>query len=414
MDDILWPEEDPVQITKEMFDQFLLWCADLGANDIYAEAGEKLGIKKSGIVYTVSRRPIRYDELMMILDGVFQPGTDSLLRGGEDLDFSYSVLKDDDTQVSYRVNVTPTSPPMSEDTGCEVTMRVINDLPPTVEEVSLPHEIVELCNLSQGLILMVGATGSGKTTSIAALLRRIIETQRKHVLTYEDPIEYNLKAIPNPLSRVAPCEVYRHIKNWARAVRNSLRRSPDVMLYGELRDGDTIKAGILASETGHLVFATVHGNSVATTFPRMARSLPADEERSITAELIENTQVIIFQTLSRSRDGGRVALRSYLIFTDPIRRKLQTALMKFGDITNVMKELVDEFGLPLMVDVKQKFTDGKIDLDEYISLINKFGDPDDVKIIPNVAKSLYKNGVIDQKELDDSVSICDEIEEEVA
>lgn len=411
MSELLWPDEDPVQITKDMFDKFLLWCESIGANDIYIEAGEELAVKKDNIVQIVGTRKIRYDELIMILKDVFQPSIDSLLRGGKDVDFNYSVLsEEDDTKISYRVNVTPTRPGITENTGCEVVLRIISNMPPTTDDLAVEPELINLCRRTQGLVLMVGPTGSGKTTLIASFLRRIIETQRKHVLTFEDPIEFDLKAIPNKLSRIVQSEVYHHIADWPRAVRNSLRRSPDVMLYGELRDNETIKSGLLASETGHLVFATAHANSVDSTFSRMVESMMPDEARGVTAKLIESTQAIIFQKLVRRRGGGRTALRSYLILTDKMRRTLQTALIKSGEVGPTMTDLLHTYGKTLMSDAKEKFGRGLIDLEEYLVLINQNGEPDDAQIIPDVAQGLLNDGVIDGKEFDDWLSAYREME----
>lgn len=409
----LWPDEDPVHLSKDLFDKFLVWCADIGANDIYVEAGEVLAVKKDGNVLPVGRRRLRYDELILVLQGIVTPGVDSLLRGGTDIDVNYSVISDDDSRkISFRVNVTPTEPCPGENAGVEVVFRIIPGAPPKWQDLGIDNELLELCRKTQGLVLLIGKTGSGKTTTIASLLRYIIEKMPKHILTFEDPIEYDLKSIPNRIARVVQSEVYRHLKDWVHAVRNSLRRSPDVMLYGELRDKETIKAGLLASETGHLVFATVHANGVETAFDRMVESMSADDARGTTAKLIESTQGLIYQVLVRKRGGGRLALRSYLILDDHMRRVLQVALLKDGVITTVMNDLVRSNGRTIMMDARMKFSQGLITLEEFMLLINQYGTTEDAQLIPDVTSGLLKRGLLDQEEANDWISAFNELEVE--
>ncbi len=412
--DLIWEDEDPVHITRAKFDSFLMWCSQNGANDIFVEAGERLAIKKDGEVKFVGKRPIRYSEIIDVLKEVFQPGIDSLLRSGTDVDTNYAVLRHDDSKLSYRVNVTPTLPGSFEDAGLQATFRTIASLPPTWEELGVEPELMQLCSRSMGLVLLVGPTGSGKTTLIASFLRYIIETQRKQILTYEDPAEYNLKAIKNRKSLVTQCEVHKHVKDWSRAVRNSLRRAPDVMLYGELRDLQTIRAGLLASETGHLVFATAHTSGVPTTFSRLVEGATGDEARGITAKLIESTQAIVFQNLVQRRGGGRIALRSYLVFTDSIRRQMQAALLKEGDLTNLMRDLLNKSGKTIMADAKQKFSEGLIDIEDYIMVINQNGEIYDTEIIPTVIRDLFSRSVLTKSEADEWMDSYRVLESEIA
>ena len=176
---------------------------------------------------------------------------------------------------------------------------------PNLTDIRLPESLWEITTYSQGLILVTGSAGCGKTTTLAALVDRINETQRGHILTVEDPIEY---VHTNKESLVNQREVPAHSRSFAKALRQSLREDPDVILVGEMRDLETISLAITASETGHLVLATLHTTTASSTVDRIINAFPPDQQGQIRMMVSDSLKAVISQTLLPRRDGqGRVA-----------------------------------------------------------------------------------------------------------
>jgi twitching motility protein PilT len=189
--------------------------------------------------------------------------------------------------------------------GLNAVFRLVPFEIPTLSDVALPESLWEITSLSQGLILVTGPAGCGKTTTLAALVDRINETERSHILTIEDPIEY---VHTNKESLVNQREVPSHSKSFAKALRQSLREDPDVILVGEMRDLETISLAITASETGHLVLGTLHTTTASSTVDRVINAFPAEQQGQIRMMIADSLKAVLSQTLLPRRDGsGRVA-----------------------------------------------------------------------------------------------------------
>jgi defect-in-organelle-trafficking protein DotB len=397
MSELHWPEEDQIRFTKEHFDQFIQWCFDQGASDIIIEAGEVLGAKIHGEVVDVGKKLLRYEEVSEILRTIYQSAAPALLKSGEELNFQYSVLRDDDSLIRFRVNATACQGAMGADEGVELVLRTIPGDVPKHDNLGIEQEIMDACSAKYGIILITGPTGSGKSTTIAAMLRMISETRRAHIITYESPIEFDLKSIPNRKARVIQSEVPANLKTYRVATANSLRRAPDIILFGEARDRETISACIRESQTGHLVFSTVHTNNVPMTISRMVDEFEPSERKGATSKLVDAMRMIVHQRLYPKLGGGRVAVREFLVFTDEMRRHLQMCLLSKDDLGSDIQELLEQHGKPLLSDAKVKFRDGCIDLAQYASIVNEVGSKKDLEIVPEVAKALFDNGAIDDQ-----------------
>ena len=176
---------------------------------------------------------------------------------------------------------------------------------PNLSDIDLPESVWELTTYSQGLVLVTGPAGCGKTTTLAAMIDRINETQKSHILTIEDPIEYVHRG---KLALVNQREVPSHTVSFAKALRQALREDPDVILVGEMRDLETIALAITASETGHLVLATLHTTTASSTVDRIINSFPPDQQDQIRMMIADSLKAVISQMLLPRRDGsGRVA-----------------------------------------------------------------------------------------------------------
>jgi pilus retraction protein PilT len=197
--------------------------------------------------------------------------------------------------------------------GC--VMRQIPSHVPTFEELNIPEGIRSFCFLNKGLVIVTGPTGSGKSTTLAAMVDLINRTRRQHLITIEDPIEFKHHSMG---CLVNQREVYVHTKNFASALRAALREDPDIVLVGEMRDLETMEIAIETAETGHLVFGTLHTNTAATTVDRIIDKFPANRQNQIRTMLADSLKGVIAQTLCRRIGGGRIAAAEILVVTPAV------------------------------------------------------------------------------------------------
>jgi twitching motility protein PilT len=196
--------------------------------------------------------------------------------------------------------------------GYGAVLRVIPEDIPTFEELNLPEICHDFCRLSKGLVVVTGPTGSGKSTTLSAMIDYINKTRSDHIITIEDPIEFVHKPVRCVINQR---EIHRDTTTFARALRAALREDPDVVLIGEMRDLETMETAIETAETGHLVFATLHTNTAATTVERMIDKFPGDRQNQIRSMLSDTLRGIIAQTLCKKVSGGRIAAFEVLNIT---------------------------------------------------------------------------------------------------
>lgn len=204
--------------------------------------------------------------------------------------------------------------------GIAAVFRVIPDKTPTLDELGLPPVFKQLLELPNGLILVTGPTGSGKSTTLAAMVDYINERQSGHIITIEDPIEFTHTS---KKSLINQRQVHRDTHDFAAALRSALREDPDVILLGEMRDLETIRLALTAAETGHLVMATLHTSSAPRTINRIVDVFPAGEKNMIRNMLSESLQAVICQTLLKSTQGGRVAALEIMLGSTAIRNLIR-------------------------------------------------------------------------------------------
>jgi twitching motility protein PilT len=211
-------------------------------------------------------------------------------------------------------------------------LRAIPTKIPTLADLGLAPIFKELCTRERGLVLVTGPTGSGKSTTLAAMVREINETWDAHILTVEDPIEFvhePIKCIVNQR------EVGPHTKSFSNALRSALREDPDVILVGEMRDLETISLAITAAETGHLVFGTLHTSSAPKTVDRIIDAFPGDQQAQIRSMLSESLEAVVAQTLLKKKGGGRVAAQEILIGVPAVRNLIRE--QKLHQIPSMMQ-----------------------------------------------------------------------------
>ena len=261
--------------------------------------------------------------MIALLDPIIpQPNQDEFARRN-DTDFAYEIKG----LARFRANV------FLDRKGRGAVFRVIPAKILTAEELGLSPAILKLCKLNKGLVLVTGPTGSGKSTTLCAMIDYINRTRNDHIITIEDPIEF---VHQNQQCLINQREVHNHTRSFKDALRAALREDPDVLLVGELRDLETIAIAIETAETGHLVFGTLHTTTAASTVDRVIDQFPADRQSQIRVMLSESLRGVIAQTLCRKIGGGRVAALEVLLTN--------------GAISNLIRE-AKTFQIPSMMQV---------------------------------------------------------------
>ena len=292
------------------------------ASDLHIKVGSPPGYRIDGILKPIEGlERITVEKREELAKEVVAPERwEEFLKSG-DLDFGYSVPK----LARFRVNV------MKQRGTCAMVIRKIPAEIPSLEELGLPEICRTLSDKPRGLVLVTGPTGSGKSTTLAAMVNHVNNTINGHILTMEDPIEFihaDKKCFVNQR------EIGADTKDFQSALRRALRQDPDVILIGELRDLETISLATTAAETGHLVFGTLHTTSAMQTIDRLIDAFPHEQQSQIRTQLSLTLQGVISQTLVQKIGGGRVAAHEIMIATDAVRASIREA--KTPQLQNIL------------------------------------------------------------------------------
>ena len=287
-----------------MFDKFLAAAVKAGASDIHMKAGAQPTLRVHGVLKEVKLEAITDAALShLVVHMLDRNGVGYDLEKMRDFDTSYTV----DGVGRFRANI------LRQQGKWAIVLRVIPRSVPTLEELGLPPVLKKLAREERGLVLVTGVTGSGKSTTLAAMINEINQEFRKHIVTIEDPIEFVHEDV---LSRITQREVGADTDSFDMALRAALRQDPDVILVGEMRDSVTIDTGLKAAETGHLVFSTVHTNDAAKTIGRIIDVFPYEAQNGVRLRLAENLRGTVSQRLLRRSDTqGRVVAMEIMICT---------------------------------------------------------------------------------------------------
>lgn len=360
--EFIFPHE-PIRMSIEAVNEILIHCVKLGASDITFQTNEPIFAEIFGRLRKVTRRKLSNTELGEIINEMYGPNAMAQIMSGKDIDTHYEIRPTRSERYRFRINGTGCQ--VEGNDAIQITARTIPGDPPTLASMDLPSTILNALKPEQGVVYITGATGSGKSTLLAAIIRDIAsetESNRK-ILTYEAPIEFVYDTVEKTSSIVSQSEIPRHLPSFASGVRNALRRKPRLILVGEARDPETIAAVMEAAMTGHPVYTTLHSNSVAETLRRLVITFPPEERMGRTIDIIETIRLVISQRLVPTVDGKRVALREYLVFDEKIRDILLE--INPDEVTAKTRQLVREFGQPLVVDAKAKLDAGLITERQY-------------------------------------------------
>lgn len=291
--------------------ELLTRCVNEKASDLHLSPGLHPLIRLNGDLAPLSDTAILNADALqkMIFDSMTEEQI-KIFNQNWELDYAVPVP----SVANFRVNA------FRMNHGIAAVFRVIPDKTPTLDQLGMPPVFKELLELPNGLILVTGPTGSGKSTTLAAMVDYINERDASHIITIEDPIEFTHTS---KKSLINQRQVHRDTHDFAAALRSALREDPDVILVGEMRDLETIRLALTAAETGHLVMATLHTSSAPRTINRIVDVFPAGEKNMIRNMLSESLQAVICQTLLKSTAGGRVAALEIMLGSTAIRNLIR-------------------------------------------------------------------------------------------
>ena len=290
--------------------ELLAFSAKNGASDLHLSAGLPPMIRVDGDVRRINLPAMEHKEVHALVYDIMNDKQRKDYEEFLETDFSFDVPG----VARLRVNA------FNPNRGAGAVFRTIPSKVLTMEDLGMGKVFQKISDFPRGIVLVTGPTGSGKSTTLAAMMDYINESRYEHILTIEDPIEFvheSKKCLVNQR------EVHRDTLGFAEALRSALREDPDIILVGELRDLETIRLALTAAETGHLVFGTLHTTSAAKTIDRVVDVFPAEEKSMVRSMLSESLQAVISQTLMKKNGGGRIAAHEIMIGTAAIRNLIR-------------------------------------------------------------------------------------------
>ncbi|MDH4054335.1 MAG: PilT/PilU family type 4a pilus ATPase [Gammaproteobacteria bacterium] len=293
-------------------DAFLKLGLAQGCSDIHLAVGVPPMLRMNGDLMPIKFRDLSDTELEAYILEILTVKQKDILMGGHDLDFSYVAGEGG----RFRVNV------FRKATGYGAVFRYIPGNVPTLDQLKVPAILKKFCDYHQGMVLVTGSTGTGKSTTLAAMIDHLNATRPLNIISLEDPIEF---VHPSKQSQVIQREVGTHVLSFADGVRSAMREDPDVILVGELRDAETISMAMTAAETGHLVLGTLHTTGAVKTIDRIIDALPGELREQTKGFLAMSLKAVVTQVLVKTPDGrGRKAICEILVNNRAIAKLIST------------------------------------------------------------------------------------------
>lgn len=334
------------ELRPDRVEALLLAAVSHGASDVHLVVGHQPLFRIDGKLVEVETEVALtpQDTHDLVLSMLNSEQERKFLQERE-LDFAYAVKQ----AARFRVNA------HWERGYVGMVARIVNASPPTMEQVGLPQSVIELTRLRQGLILLTGPTGCGKSTSLAAMVEQINRERKAHIVTLEDPVEF---LFTSKESIIRQRELHRDFLSFAEALKHIVRQDPNVIMVGEMRDLETISAALTVAETGHLVFATLHTNGSAETIDRIIDVFPPFQQHQIRLQLSLELRAVISQVLLPAASGGRVAAREVMINTPAVANLIREN--KVAQLKTVMQTSAQEDMVTLDQDIKRLYQEQHI------------------------------------------------------
>ena len=316
------PTEQAASADTRRIDRFLRLMIDRGASDLHLSVGRPPLFRLSGEMDPVRYRPLTPTDFETMIRPISPPHLFAQWEETGDIDFAYQL----DAGTRFRVNL------FKQERGAGAVFRIIPTKILSIEQLSLPPQVARFAKIASGLVLVTGPTGSGKSTTLAAIIDLINRTRDLHVVTIEDPIEFTH---PNKRCLVHQREIGPHAQSFATALRAAVREDPDIILVGEMRDLETIQMALEAAEKGMLVFGTLHTNNAAKTIDRIVNVFPSGEQEAIRQVLGETIRGILAQQLMPKVGGGRIAALEILFGSPQVGNMIREG--KTSQITSTIQ-----------------------------------------------------------------------------
>jgi twitching motility protein PilT len=318
-------------------------------SDLHLKAGLPGAMRLRGVIQRMATKPLTQDEMEKLLYPIMNEKQRKVLDEHGGADFAH-VVGDDECR--YRVNI------LKQRGKLALVARLVNTSIPSFEKLGLPPSIEKLCHYEQGLVILAGVTGSGKSTTIASMLEYMNQREALHILTIEDPIEF---VFTDKMSIVNQREVYLDVSDWHIALKHAVREDPDVILVGEMRDQETFEAGVHAAETGHVVFGTIHASTASSTISRILDLFPPVQHHAIRQTLGFNLKAVVAQKLVPSiKPGVSRVPTNEIMMVNPTVKDL------------ILKSKDDS----LLAAIQMSYQEGMVDFNENLFQLVERGDVD--------------------------------------
>ncbi len=306
----------------ERLDEFLLWAAEAGATDIAFSTGLPAFIEVDGRLRHATGAELDGPAMARVAGAlhVSRERAETQLRGGGAIDCSHTARGPDRSRRRFRVNMLPLQ--TRGRWGLGIALRVLPEEVPELGALGIEDEIVDALQLGEGICLVTGVPGSGKSTILAAAMRRLLERGIGKVQTFESPIEFELDRVKAGAAFIEQTEVPTHVGSFAEGLRASLRRRPAAVMVGEARDRETIAAVVNAADFGIAVHSTAHVVGVSATIRRLLSAFPPEERAERAVALLQGLTLVVTQMLVPNPEGGRTAIREWLVFDGGLKRRL--------------------------------------------------------------------------------------------
>lgn len=298
----------------------------MNASDLHIVVGVRPMVRIDGELTPIESDIVSDEKAQEYIFDILTPEQKDLFLVNKELDFSYNY----EERGRFRVNV------YHQKGFVSVALRLIPNKIRTIEELNLPKIYHDFAGIRQGLVLVAGPTGHGKSTTLASIIQEINENKANHIVTIEDPIEY---VYPTGRSIISQRELHTDTHSWEVALRSALREDPDVVLVGEMRDYETIAAALTIAETGHLVFATLHTNSASQTVDRIVDVFPEHQQAQVKLQLSNTLEAVLSQRLVTAISGGRIPVIEILLATPAVRNTIREG--KSHLIDNIIQTSAD-------------------------------------------------------------------------